>query len=74
MILRVFKFAPVKPMQYDAKILLVNIQVEEIRDRFAIRAIRAAGPRNPVWKLAGRSKSTEGDLERVFASQTNELY
>lgn len=61
-------------MQYDAEILLVNIQVEEIRDRFAIRTIWASGPRNPVWKLAGRSKPTEGDFERGFASPTNELY
>ena len=66
-ILGAFKSAPIKAMQRDAEILPVNIRMKEIRDRFAIRAIRAVSPRNPVWKLANRSKPAEGDLERLFA-------
>ena len=31
-------------------------------DRFAIRAIRAVSPRNPVWKLANSSKIAKGDI------------
>jgi hypothetical protein len=54
-------------MQRDAEILPVNIQMKEIRDRFAVRAIRAVSPRNPVWKLANRSKPAEGNLETLFA-------
>jgi hypothetical protein len=54
-------------MQHDAEILPVNIRMKEIRDRFAVRAIRAVSPRNAVWKLANRSKPADGDLERLFA-------
>jgi hypothetical protein len=66
-ILGAFRSAPVKAMQRDAEILPANIRMKEIRDRFAVRAIRAVSPRNPVWKLANRNKPTEGDLERLFA-------
>jgi hypothetical protein len=41
--------------------------MKEICDRFAVRAIRAVSPRNPVWKLANRNKPAEGDLETLFA-------
>jgi hypothetical protein len=41
--------------------------MKEIRDRFAVRAIRAVNLRNPVWKLANCSKPAEGDLETLFA-------
>ena len=41
--------------------------MKEIRDRFAIRAIRDVSPRNPVWKLANSSKLAKGDLEKLFA-------
>jgi len=61
-ILGAFRFAPIKAMQRDAEILPVNIRMKEIRDRFAIRAIRAVSPRNPVWKLANSNKPAEGDL------------
>jgi hypothetical protein len=44
-ILGAFKSAPVKAMQRDAEILLVNIRMKEIRDQFAIRAV---SPGNPV--------------------------
>ena len=54
-------------MQRDAEILPVSIRMKEIRDRFAVRAIRAVSPRNPVWKLANRSKPAESDLETLFA-------
>jgi hypothetical protein len=50
---------PVKAMQRDAEILPVNIQMKEIRSRFAVRAIRAVSPRNPVWKLANCNKPAE---------------
>ena len=54
-------------MQRDAEILPVSIRMKEIRDRFAIRAIRDISPRNPVWKLANSSKLAKGDLEKLFA-------
>ena len=54
-------------MQRDAEILPVSIRMKEIRDRFAIRAIRDVSPRNPVWKLANSSKLAKGDLEKLFA-------
>jgi hypothetical protein len=41
--------------------------MKEIRDRFAIKAIRAVSPRNPVRKLPNRNKPAEGDLKRLFA-------
>jgi hypothetical protein len=66
-ILEAFRSAPVKAMQRDAEILPVNIRLKEILDRFAVRAIRAVSPRNPVWKLATRNKPAEGNLETFFA-------
>ena len=54
-------------MQRDAEILPVSIRMKEIRDRFAIRAIRAVSPRNHMWKLANSSKLAKGDLEKLFA-------
>ena len=39
-ILGAFRSAPIKAMQRDAEILPVSIRMKEIRDRFAIRAIR----------------------------------
>ena len=66
-ILGAFRSAPIKAMQRDAEILPVNIRMKEISDRFAIRAIRAVSPRNPVWKLANSNKPAEGDLEKLFA-------
>ena len=41
--------------------------MKEIRDRFAIRAIRAVSPKNSVWKVANSSKLAKGDLEKLFA-------
>jgi hypothetical protein len=41
--------------------------MKEIRYRFAVRAIRAVSPRNPVWKLAKRNKPAEGHIETLFA-------
>ena len=49
-------------MQRDAEILPVNIRMKEIRDRFAIWAICAVSPRNPVCILANSNKPAEGDL------------
>ena len=66
-ILGAFRSAPIKAMQRDAEILPVSIRMKEIRDRFAIRAIRDVSPRNPVWKLANSSKLAKGDLEKLFA-------
>ena len=66
-ILGAFRSAPIKAMQRDAEILPVSIRMKEIRDRFAIRAIRDVSPRNPVWKLANSSKIAKGDLEKLFA-------
>ena len=65
-ILGAFKSAPIKAMQRDADILPVNIRMQEICDRFAVRAIRAVSPRNPVRKLATRSKQPEGSLDELF--------
>ena len=66
-ILGAFRSPPIKAMQRDAEILPVSIRMKEIRDRFAIRAIRDVSPRNPVWKLANSSKLAKGDLEKLFA-------
>ena len=66
-ILGAFRSAPIKAMQRDAEIMPVSIRMKEIRDRFAIRAIRDVSPRNPVWKLANSSKLAKGDLEKLFA-------
>ena len=52
-ILGAFRFAPIKAMQYNAKILPVSIRMKEIRDRFAIRAIRAVSPKT----LCGNSQT-----------------
>lgn len=38
-------------MSNNPEILSLNIQIEEIRDQLAIRAIRSMSSRNPVWKL-----------------------
>ena len=65
-ILGAFRSAPIKAMQRDAEIMPVSIRMKEIRDRFAIRAIRDVSPRNPVWKLANSSKLAKGDLEKLF--------
>ena len=56
-----------KLFQRDTEILPVNIRMKEIRNRFAIRAIRAVSPRNPVWKLANSSKLAKGEIEKLFA-------
>ena len=66
-ILGAFRSAPIKAMQWDSEILPVSIRMKEIRDRFAIRAIRAVSPRNPVWKLANSRKLAKGDHEKLFA-------
>ena len=42
---------PIKAMQRDEEILPVSIRMKEIRDRFAICAIRDVSPRNPVWDM-----------------------
>ena len=49
--------------------------MKEIRDRFAIHAICAVSPRNPVGKLANSSKLAKGDLEKLFdrVKQMNEV-
>jgi len=44
-ILDAFRSAPIKEMQHDAEILPVIIRMKEIRDQFAIRAIRAVSPK-----------------------------
>lgn len=40
--------APVQAMQLDANILPVDINMNEIYDRFAVRAIQVVSPRSPV--------------------------
>lgn len=61
----------VKVTQRDAEILLVKILVGEIRDQFVIQAIRAAGPRNPVRKLAAASQQRMGLKGLVLVKQMN---
>jgi hypothetical protein len=48
-IMGAFKSLPIKVMQYDANILPLDVRMEEIRSRFAIRAIRDVSPRNSIW-------------------------
>ena len=74
-ILGTFRSALIKAIQRDVEILPVNIKMKEIRDRFAIHAICAVSPRNPVGKLANSSKLAKGDLEKLFdrVKQMNEV-
>jgi hypothetical protein len=42
-----FKSSPIKAMQRDTNILLLDVTIEEIRSRFAIWAIREMIQKNP---------------------------
>lgn len=50
-ILEASRSVPAKIMSNNHEILPINIQIEEIRNQLAIRAIRSMSSRNPVWKL-----------------------
>jgi hypothetical protein len=61
-----FKAVSIKAMQRDANILPLDIKMEEIRSRFAIRVIRGFSPKNPIRRHANSDRPVETDLEQLF--------
>jgi hypothetical protein len=65
-IMEAFKSSPINAMQRDANILLLDVRIEEIRCRFAIRAIRNVSPRNPIRRQTNSDRPSETNLGQLF--------